>query len=99
MTLTKSHSKNSTSLYVTKSVRVNGKKTSRVIEKLGTVAELEKKLGGHDPIEWAEKYVKELTRLDKEGRRESIVKYSPILLIDRGEQRLYNQGAPRYALP
>ena len=92
MTLTKSSSKNSTSLYVTKSVREDGKKRSKVVEKLGTVAELEKTLDGRDPIEWAQEYVKELTRLDKEGRREIIVKYSPHLLINRGEQRLYSGG-------
>jgi transposase len=77
---------------VTKSIRENGKKRSKVIEKLGTVAELEKRLGGRDPIEWAEEYVKELTRLDKEGRREIIVKYSPTQLIAKGEQRLYSGG-------
>jgi len=92
MTLTKSSSKNSTSLYVTKSVREDGKKRSKVIEKLGTVAELEKTLDGRDPIEWAEEYVKELTRRDKEGRREIIVKYSPHLQINKGEQRLYSGG-------
>jgi hypothetical protein len=37
-------------------VRENGKKYSKVIEKLGTVADLEKKLGGQDPIQWAEEY-------------------------------------------
>lgn len=92
MTLTKSQSKNSTSLYVTKSVRENGKKFSKVIEKLGTVAELEKKLDGRDPIEWAEEYVKELTRQEKEGSREIIVKYSPVKLIQRNKQRLYSGG-------
>jgi len=92
MTLTKSQSKNSTSLYVTKSVRENGRKRSKVIEKLGTVAELKEKLGGRDPIEWAQEYVKELTRLDKEKSREVIVKYSPIKLIQKNEQRLYSGG-------
>ena len=92
MTLTQSKSKNSTSLYVTKSVRENGRKTSKVIEKLGTVAELKEKLEGRDPIEWAEAYVKELTRLDKEGRREIIMKYSPVKRIVKGKQRLYSGG-------
>ena len=92
MTLTKSKSKNSISLYVTKSVREDGKKRSKVIEKLGTVAELEKKLGGRDPIQWAEEYVKELTRQDKEGRREVIVKYKPYSQIDKGKRRLYSGG-------
>jgi len=92
MTLSKSVSKNATSLYVTKSVRIDGVPTSKVIEKLGTVAELEKKLGGRDPIEWAEEYVKELTRLDKERSREIVVKYSPVRLIQKNEQRLYSGG-------
>ena len=92
MTLSKSKSKNATSLYVIKSIRENGIKTSKVIEKLGTVAELEKKLGGRDPIEWAEEYVKELTRKDQEGRREVIVKYSPVKLLEKDERRLYFGG-------
>jgi Transposase len=92
MTLSKSVSKNATSLYVTKSMRVNGITTSKVIEKLGTVAELEKKLNGRDPIEWAEEYVKELTLKDQEGRREVIVKYSPAEIIEKDKQRLYSGG-------
>ena len=92
MTLTKSQSKNSISLYVTKSVRENGRKTTKVIEKLGTVAELEKKLNGRDPYEWAAERVKELTLQDQEGRREVIVKYSPASLIDKDKQRLYSGG-------
>jgi hypothetical protein len=81
------------SLYVTKSVRENGKKYSKVIEKLGTVADLEKKLGGQDPIQWAEEYVKELTRQEKAGRQHDIiVKYSPVKLIDKGKQRIFFGG-------
>ena len=91
MTLTKSQSKNSISLYVTKSVRENGKKFSKVIEKLGTVAELEAK-GIQDPIRWAEEYVRELTRKEKEGKRKIIVKYSPDKIIPKGERRVYSAG-------
>jgi transposase len=92
MTLSKSESKNATSLYVTKSIRENGRRTTKVVEKLGTIAELKEKLNGRDPIDWAEEYVKELTRLDKEGRREIIVKYSPVKQIQKGKQRLYSGG-------
>jgi hypothetical protein len=52
------------SLYVTKSVRENGRRTTKVIEKLGSVAELEAK-GIPNPIQWAEEYVKELTKKEK----------------------------------
>jgi len=93
MTLTKSQSKNSISLYVTKSVRENGKKFSKVVEKLGTVAELEKKLDGQDPIQWAEEYVRELTRQEQAGRKRDImVKYSQSKLIEKGQQRFFSGG-------
>jgi len=92
MTLTISESANAASLYMTKSVRINGVPTSKIVEHLGTVAELKEKLGGRDPIEWAKEYVKEQTRLDKEGRREIIVKYSPVELINKGERRLFSGG-------
>jgi hypothetical protein len=78
---------------VTKSVRENGRKYSKVIEKLGTVADLDKKLGGQDPIQWAEAYVKELTKREQAGRQHDIiVKYSPVRLIDKGKQRLFSGG-------
>ena len=93
MTLTKSQSKNSISLYVTKSVRENGRKFSKVVEKLGTVAELEKMLDGQDPIQWAEEYVRELTRQEQAGRKPDImVKYSQSKLIEKDKQRFFSGG-------
>jgi transposase len=90
--LTISKSKNSTSLYVAKSFYVNGTRTSKIVEKLGTVAELEKKLNGQDPIEWAKKYIEELNRKEKEEKREVLIKYSPSKLINKGKQHLFNGG-------
>lgn len=92
MKLTISKSKNSTSLYVAKSFYVNGTRTSKIIEKLGTVAELEKKLNGQDPIEWASKYIEELNKKEKEEKRDVLVKYSPSKIINKGEQHLFNGG-------
>lgn len=62
MRLSISKSKNSTSLYVIKSTYENSVHSSKIVEKLGTVAELEKKLNGQDPIEWAKKYIEELNK-------------------------------------
>lgn len=92
MKLTISKSKNSTSLYVAKSFYANGTRTSKIVEKLGTVAELEKKLNGQDPIKWAKEYIEELNKKEREENREVLVKYSPSKLIDKGEQRLFNGG-------
>jgi len=90
--LTISKSKNASSLYVTKSIYVDGKRTSKVVEKLGTFAELEKKLSGQDPIEWAKKYIEELNKKEKEEKRDVLVKYSPSKIIAKDEQFSFNGG-------
>ena len=92
MKLTISKSKNASSLYVTKSIYVNGVHTSKIVEKLGTYADLEKKLNGEDPIEWAKAYVAELTRKEKEEKREVMVRYSPAKQIEKDEQKSFNGG-------
>ncbi len=52
MRLKISKSKNSTSLYVIKTIYVDGKEYTKTVEKLGTVADLEKRLDDQNPIEW-----------------------------------------------
>jgi len=86
------NSKNAASLYVVKSIFENGRRSSKVVEKLGTYADLHKKLNGEDPIDWAKKYVDELNQKEKEENREVLVKYSPTKLIYKGEQRSFNGG-------
>lgn len=92
MKLTISKSKNAASLYVARSIYANGKRTSKIVKKLGTFAELEKKLDGQDPIEWAKKHVEELTKLEKEEKREVIVKYFSAKLIEKDNQNSFNGG-------
>ena len=86
------NSKNAASLYVVKSVYENGKRSSKVVEKLGTYAELLKALDSKDPINWAKKYIEDLNKKEKEEKREVLVKYSPTKLINKGEQRTFNGG-------
>ena len=85
-------SKNAASLYVVKSLFENGKRTSKVVEKLGTYAALYTAMDGQDPIEWAKKYVEELNRKEKQEKREVLVKYSPAKQIAKEEQRSFNGG-------
>ena len=92
MRLKISKSKNSLSLYAIESTYINGVHSSKIVEKLGTLAELKEKLGDQDPIEWAKKYVEELTIKEKEGKRDVLVKYSPTKTIVKDEQRAYNGG-------
>src|SRR5690606_2686785 len=92
MRLQISKSKNAASLYVIKTVYSNGKEHTQIVEKLGPVSELSKKLDGQDPIEWAKKYVGEHNRKGKEENREIIVKHAPSRIIAKDEQRSFNRG-------
>ena len=53
MTLAKSETKNATSLYVTKCIRENGRRITKIVEKLGTATELAEKLRRDNAIKTA----------------------------------------------
>jgi len=92
MRLSISKSKNAASFYIIKSIYESGKRSTKVVEKLGTFAELQQKLNGQDPIEWAKSYVEGLNKKEKEQSREVIVKYSPSKVISKDQQHLFNGG-------
>ena len=92
MRLSFSKSKNATSLYVIKDVTENNKRTTTIVEKLGTIKELEEKLNGQDPIEWAKGYIDELNKLEMKQSRDVIVKYSQSKLIEKNVQSSFNGG-------
>jgi len=92
LVLSESKSKNATLYYVTKSIYNGGKRTSKVVEKLGSLAELEKRFGEHDTIQKARKYVEELTRKEKEGNHEIIIKCLPAKLIAKDKRLVFSVG-------
>lgn len=92
MRLKISKSKNASSLYVIKDAYVKGKRTTKIVEKLGTVAELNKTLNGEDPIEWAKKYIEKLNQKEEETKSEVIAKFSQSKQIKKDNQVLFNGG-------
>ena len=92
MRLSISKSKNATSLYVIQSVYEKGKRSTKVVEKLGTLTELQQKLNGRDPIDWAKSYIEDLNKKEKEQSRDVIVNYSPAKVISKDLQRFFNGG-------
>lgn len=92
MRLQISKSKNSASLYVIKTIYVDKKERTQIVEKLGTEAELREKLNGADPYEWAKEYIKELNKIEKEEKREINVKLHNSKIISKNEQRSFNGG-------
>ena len=82
-----------TYLYAIKSYRTeDGKSTTKVVEKFGTVEELQESLDGEDPVKWAEERVAEMNAREKEDKEEIVVKLKPGVLVGKGEQRSYNGG-------
>lgn len=86
------NSKNVQLLYVIETIYVDGKQKTRTVEKLGRYSDLEKKLNGANPIEWAKEYIEDLNRQEKEQKREVIIKLRQSKLIDKEVQRSYNGG-------
>ena len=92
MRLKVSKSKNSASFYVIKTVYEGKKEHTVTVEKLGTEAELRKKLNGEEPYEWAKNYVKELNEKEKEQTREILLPLSQSKLLEKNEQHTFNGG-------
>ncbi len=92
MRLTVTKSKNSESFFVIKSVTINGKRTSRVIEKLGNLEEVTLKAQGQDPYVWAKQYVEMLNKEEKENSSDIILKLSQSKKLKDNEQYTFNGG-------
>ena len=92
MRLTVTKSKNSESFFVIKSVTINGKRTSRVIEKLGNLEEVTLKAQGQNPYVWAKQYVELLNKEEKENSSDIILKLSQSKKLKDNEQYTFNGG-------
>jgi len=92
MTLSTSKSKNSTTYYIKETLYNNGKRTSKIVERLGNYSDLERRFGRNDTLAKARKYSEELTVQDKESRRNIIVSYSPTETIAKDKKRLFSVG-------
>lgn len=92
MRLKVSRSKNSASLYVTKTVYIDKKERTITVEKLGTESELREKLKGADPYEWANNYIKQLNEKEKKEVRKILVPFKQSEIISKDETRSFNGG-------
>ena len=87
-----SKSKNTTIYYLSKSVRIGNKTTTKTVEKIGTYDEIKKKCGDMEPLEWAKKYAAQRTAEEKKAKQDVIMRYSSSSLIDKNIRRSCNAG-------
>ena len=86
------NSKSSTIFYIIESTYINKKHSTRTVEKLGTLDEVRIKANGEDPYVWARNYALQLTKQEKENKRNIIKYYSQSKLIDKDIKQSFNAG-------
>lgn len=84
--------KTATTAYIQKSIRKNGKCTSTIVKKLGTLDEIRQREGCADPEEWCRKEALRMTQEEKEGRKCVEVRFSPSKSIEPGAHPLRHGG-------
>lgn len=87
-----SKSKNTTIYYLSKSVRIGNRTTTKTIEKIGTYDEIKEKCGDMEPLEWAKKYAAKRSAEEKAAKQDVIMKCSSSMLIDKNVRRSCNAG-------
>ena len=92
MKVSVSKSKNATIYYLSKSVRINGKVTTKTIEKIGSYDEIKKICGDMEPLEWAKQYAAKRSAEEKASKNDIIIKYSSSSRIEKGTCRSVNIG-------
>ena len=92
MRIKKTVSKNFEFYYIIKDINRGGKRTTKIVEKLGKLDDIKVRANGEDPIIWLNNYVNKLTIKEKEGTREIIKTYSPNRLINKDNQNSFNGG-------
>ena len=92
MKVSVSKSKNQTIYYLSKSVWVDGKSTTKTIEKIGSEDELLKVCGDLTPLEWAKQYAAKRSAEEKASKKDIMLKYSSSTLIKKEACRSINVG-------
>lgn len=87
-----SKSKNTTIYYLSKSVRIGNRTTTKTVEKIGTYDEIKEKCGDMEPLEWAKKYAAKRSAEEKAAKQDVIMKCSSSMLIAKNVRRSCNAG-------
>ena len=75
MRLSVTKSKNSTSFFVIRSIYKGGKRTSEVVERLGTEKHIKETYSCDDSYAWTKTYVQKLNNNEKEKVNKVLVSY------------------------
>lgn len=87
-------SKNYTFLYIIKDFYSNGKRTTKIVEKLGTIESLKDSLNKseEDVLKWAKDKARKMTNDEKDKEKNIVVSLNANSLIPIDEERSFNCG-------
>lgn len=92
MRLKISKSKNAASYYVIKDINYNGKRTTKVVEKLGTEQDIKTRSQREDFLTWISEYIKDLNKSYKEDTMDILLKKSTSRQLEKYNKRSFNGG-------
>lgn len=94
MRISTSKSINAELVYVIKDYYSKGTRTTKIVEKLGSMKELMESRGEsrEEVLAWAKEYAREKTKAEEAEHEKISMSFSPSLLIKADEKRLYDCG-------
>ena len=92
MRLRKVKTKNTTQYAIIYDVKLNGKRTTKIYQNLGTLEKIKTLSKNQDPLVWVNNYISELNEKIKEDSLPVLIKKLPNSLIPKDEQNLFNCG-------
>lgn len=94
MRLQTSKTKNAESFYIVESIYVDGKRSNKVVKKLGTLEQIVAKIGpDKDPYEWGREQARILTQKQQEEKEGRIsIEYDPSRRIESDLTQVFSSG-------
>jgi transposase len=92
MRIRKTKTKNTEQYAIIYDVNINGKRTTKIYENLGTIDKIKLKSNGEEPINWLKKYVNNLNKKIKEESLPIILKKSPTKKLEKNKKYTFNGG-------
>ena len=84
--------KNTTQYAIIYDTNINGKRSTKIYENLGTIDKIKLRSGNTDPLVWLNNYVNELNNKIKENTLPKIIKKYPNKVINKYINNLFNVG-------
>lgn len=85
-------SKNFEYFYIIKDYTIKGKRTTKIVEKLGTLEDVKLKANNKDYKDWIKNYISNLNKLDQEENRTTTLNLNPKKELPKNIQTLLNGG-------